>query len=149
MSTSRSPSLSGPSKKINSWVRPGVCEVRASALRPVSALIRLDLPTLERPANATSMPAIGGKVSTDGEAQKNCQSPANILRPCSISFASVSAVMRELSIQLPRHCEERSDEAIQFLLGALDCFASLAMTVLRRLLRGERRLQIVEQFNLH
>jgi hypothetical protein len=28
-----------------------------------------------------------------------------------------------------RHCEERSDEAIQFLLcGFLDCFASLAMT---------------------
>ena len=47
-------------KKISSWVRPGVCEVRASALRPVSALIRLDLPTLERPAKAISMPCIGG-----------------------------------------------------------------------------------------
>src|SRR6185437_15445339 len=88
-------------KKISSWVRPGVCEVRASALRPVSALIRLDLPTLERPANATSMPAIGGSVSTDGEAQKNCQSPANSFRPCSISFASVSAVMRRLPVALP------------------------------------------------
>ena len=72
----------GPSKKISSWVRPGVCEVRASALRPVSALIRLDLPTLERPANATSMPAIGGSVSIEGEAQMNCQSPANSFRPC-------------------------------------------------------------------
>ena len=30
-------------------MRPGVCEMRASWLRPVSALIRLDLPTLERP----------------------------------------------------------------------------------------------------
>ena len=49
-----------PLKKISSWVRPGVCEVRASARRPVSALIRLDLPTLERPANAISMPRIGG-----------------------------------------------------------------------------------------
>jgi hypothetical protein len=30
-----------------------------------------------------------------------------------------------------RHCEEQSDEAIQFLLpGFLDCFASLAMTIL-------------------
>ena len=31
---------------------------------------------------------------------------------------------------LNRHCEERSDEAIQSRLGlaALDCFASLAMT---------------------
>jgi hypothetical protein len=27
-----------------------------------------------------------------------------------------------------RQCEERSDEAIQFFLVALDCFASLAMT---------------------
>jgi hypothetical protein len=27
------------------------------------------------------------------------------------------------------HCEERSDEAIKFFLVALDCFASLAMTV--------------------
>ena len=98
MSTSRKPALSGPSKKISSWVRPGVCEVRASALRPVSALIRLDLPTLERPAKATSMPAIGGSVSIEGEAQKNCQSPANSFRPCSISFASVSVVMRRFPI---------------------------------------------------
>jgi hypothetical protein len=54
MSTRRKFAFSGPSKKISSWVRPGVCEVRASALRPVSALIRLDLPTLERPAKAIS-----------------------------------------------------------------------------------------------
>jgi predicted NAD/FAD-dependent oxidoreductase len=27
-----------------------------------------------------------------------------------------------------RHCEERNDEAIQFLDAAMDCFASLAMT---------------------
>src|SRR5882757_8173882 len=94
MSTSRNSAFFGPSKKISSWVRPGVCEVRASALRPVSALIRLDLPTLERPANATSMLAIGGRVSIDGEAQTNCHSPAKSFRPSSISFASVSAVMR-------------------------------------------------------
>jgi hypothetical protein len=32
-------------------------------------------------------------------------------------------------IAIPRHCEERSDEAIQpGLSAALDCFASLAMT---------------------
>ena len=63
-----------PQKKISSWVRPGVCEVRASAFRPVSALIRLDLPTLERPAKAISMPRIlrqrferarrGGEIAT-------------------------------------------------------------------------------------
>src|SRR6187399_977520 len=101
MSTSRRPAFSGPSKKISSWVRPGVCEVRASPLRPVSALIRLDLPTLERPANATSMLAIGGRVSIEGEAQTNCHSPAKSFRPSSISFASGSSVMRRLSI--PRH----------------------------------------------
>jgi hypothetical protein len=28
-----------------------------------------------------------------------------------------------------RHCEERSDEAIQFFRSPLDCFASLAMTI--------------------
>jgi hypothetical protein len=27
------------------------------------------------------------------------------------------------------HCDEQSDEAIQHALGALDCFASLAMTI--------------------
>src|ERR1700712_3486900 len=97
MSTRRKPALSGPSKKISSCVRPGVCDVRASALRPVSALIRLDLPTLDRPAKATSMPAIGGNVSIEGDAQMNCQSPAKSLRPCSISFASVSAFLRRLS----------------------------------------------------
>ena len=43
------------------------------------------------------MPAIGGSVSIEGEAQKNCQSPLKSLRPCSISVASGSAVMRKLS----------------------------------------------------
>ncbi len=33
-----------------------------------------------------------------------------------------------LPLFLRRHCEERSDEAIQNLSAALDCFASLAMT---------------------
>src|SRR5580704_15474701 len=33
---------------------------------------------------------------------------------------------------LLRHCEERSDEAIQDLAAALDCFAPLAMTPSRR-----------------
>jgi putative transcriptional regulator len=34
----------------------------------------------------------------------------------------------ERSIARPRHCEERSDEAIQNCAKCLDCFASLAMT---------------------
>jgi hypothetical protein len=78
-------SFEGPVKKISSWVRPGVFEVRASARRPVSALMRLDLPTLERPAKAISTPRIGGSTSIDPAAQANCQSPANSLRPASVS----------------------------------------------------------------
>src|SRR3984893_17421252 len=166
MSTSRKPALSGPSKKINSWVRPGVWEVRASALRPVSALIRLDLPTLERPANATPMPAIGGSVSLEGEAQKNCQSPANSFRPCSISFASMSGVMRWAfcSSSWPG-----SRPSTSFLLanvvktwmpGTRPGMTSWGSCVLHQaancpsgfrlgLLRGKRRPEIVEQFNLH
>src|SRR3974390_2605990 len=74
-----------PEKKINSWVRPGVREMRASALRPVSALTRLDLPTLERPANAISTPRIGGNDAGVAAAATNCQSLANSRRPASIS----------------------------------------------------------------
>ena len=54
MSTSRSRTGSPTSKKFSSWVRPGVLEVRARALRPVSRLSSDDLPTLERPAKAIS-----------------------------------------------------------------------------------------------
>ena len=75
----------GPVKKISSCVRPGVCDVRASARREVSALIRLDLPTLERPAKAISRPLIGGSAAAVPAAQANCQSPANSLRPASFS----------------------------------------------------------------
>src|ERR1700749_4083005 len=85
MSTRRRPTVFGPSKKINSWVGPGVCEVRASALRLVSALIRLDLPTLERPANAISTPAIDGNDAKDPAADRNRHSAAKSLRPVSLS----------------------------------------------------------------
>src|SRR5271167_1569544 len=131
MSTRRRPACVGPSKKISSWVRPGVLEVRASALRPVSALIRLDLPTLERPAKATSTPTIGGNVSIEGDAQMNLKSPANNLRPCSISFASGSAVMRG-SLQL-HHPSLRGALATKqsILAEKLDCFALLATTIER------------------
>src|SRR5947209_13196596 len=36
------------------WVHPGVLLVRARPRRPARALMALDLPTFERPANATS-----------------------------------------------------------------------------------------------
>src|SRR6476619_7251122 len=41
-------------------VRPGVLLTNASFLRAVIALIALDLPALERPANAISQPTSGG-----------------------------------------------------------------------------------------
>src|SRR5829696_4686105 len=79
--------LGSAEKKISSWVRPGVCEVRASALRPVSALIRLDLPTLERPAKAISTPRGFGSDSIEPAAVANCHSWANRRRPASRSAA--------------------------------------------------------------
>src|SRR5688572_8579403 len=44
------------SNKLTSCVRPGVLLVRAISLRRTMALIALDLPLLERPANAISAP---------------------------------------------------------------------------------------------
>src|SRR5579871_5852804 len=134
MSTSRRSDFPGTSKKISSCVRPGVCEVRARLLRPVSALMSEDLPTLERPAKATSAPAIGGSVSIEGAAQVNCQSPANSLRPRSISFASMSAFMRSVPAAysvVPGWCEAPDPEPRDSGLDAAhrpgmtstDCFA--------------------------
>src|SRR5262249_36691001 len=171
MSTSRSPALPGISKKISSWVRPGVCEVRARLLRPVSALIREDLPTLERPAKAISRPAIGGRVSIEGEAQTNCQSPANSFRPASISFASMSPVMRRTR---PRHCRAKARSAssrrvsrpstsLQSLPSKMwmpgtrrgmtnegtSAIAYVGLRLRLGLLPNEGRLDVVEQLNLH
>ena len=57
--------------------------------------MRLDLPTLERPANAISTPFIGGSRSAVPAAAVNCQSAAKSLRPASIS----AAVKRIMSLQ--------------------------------------------------
>src|SRR5271168_4530022 len=83
----------GPLKKINSWVRPGVLEVRAKALRPVSALMRLDLPTLDRPANAISGAAIPGSDLSELAAVAKFHSPANSRRPMSSSVLENSPSM--------------------------------------------------------
>src|SRR6266403_1690790 len=122
-------SRDGPVKKISSWVRPGVCEMRASARRPVSALIRLDLPTLERPAMATSMPRIGGSAPADRAAAANRQSPANSLRPASMS-AEVNAL--------------DGPPVMAGLITASRVYSALAL----RLLLGERSLEIVPQLDL-
>src|ERR1700704_74356 len=112
--------------------------------------MRLDLPTLERPANATSTLAIGGSVSIEGEAQTNCHSPANSFRPCSISFASVSAFMRRGFLEGAKAAwsslrAKRSNPPIRG--GSMDCFVALLLAMTRRAgsrllggLLGERRL---------
>ena len=65
---------SAPSaKKFSCWVRPGVWEVRASALRLVSAFSSEDLPTLERPAKAISGGPMGGSPSILAAAQMKSQ----------------------------------------------------------------------------
>src|ERR687894_86299 len=87
-STSRPPR----SKKLSCCVRPGVLETRASALCPVSAFSRLDLPTLERPQKATSGRPGGGSPSSRCAAWKKRQGRAKSSRPASISPARSSSV---------------------------------------------------------
>src|SRR5215510_2334113 len=130
----------GPAKKISSWVRPGVCEVRASALRPVSALIRLDLPTLERPANAISIPRIGGKTASEPAAAVKRQSPANSLRPRSIS-SEVNWVIQN-SLHGVALCRWRN---LNVWIAPLPTLPHL---LCRLLLPCEHALDIVEQLDL-
>src|SRR5215475_8105370 len=78
---------SSAAKNTSSWVRPGACEVLASPLRLVSALMRLDLPTLERPTNAISLPLIVGSEAADPAAETKRHSDANSRRPAPISPA--------------------------------------------------------------
>src|SRR5262245_26883200 len=54
------------------WVRPGVLLVRARPRRPASALMALDLPTLERPAKAISGGPSGGRSAGRAAARRNC-----------------------------------------------------------------------------
>ena len=83
---------------MSSCVRPGVRDVRASAARPVSALMSDDLPTFDRPAKAISGAPIGGKPSERAAAKTNSHSPANSLRPASIqSGATVPSLIRSAS----------------------------------------------------
>src|SRR5260370_23111112 len=127
MSTSRR--VAAPAKNTSCWVRPGVREVRAGALRPVSALIRLDLPTWGRAANAISMARVGGSAATLSEAAMNCQSPVNSLRPASVS------------------CGEKSVGRPRLSLGPSSGRAA-TVSALRRLLADEERLDVVPQLDL-
>ena len=70
------PGRAGAGRGKDQFLRPaGRVEVRASALRPVSALISEDLPTLERPAKAISGPAIAGSEASDDAADTKFNSP--------------------------------------------------------------------------
>src|SRR3546814_7812656 len=76
MSTSRKRSGSPTSKKLSSCVRPGVLDVRASPLRLVSAFSSDDLPTLDRPAKATSFTAMSGRNLRSGADLRKAMGPA-------------------------------------------------------------------------
>src|SRR5712692_9835409 len=60
-------------------VRPGVLLVRAKARRPTSALMALDLPTLERPAKAISGGPGGGRSATRAAARRNAASAKAVM----------------------------------------------------------------------
>src|SRR3954464_15821370 len=61
-------------------VRPGVLLVRASARRPASALMALDLPTFERPAKATSGGPGGGRSAMRPAARRNTACAKPVIR---------------------------------------------------------------------
>ena len=60
-----------------------IFDVRAKPLRPVSALSSDDLPTFERPANATSGTTGAGRCSRLGADFRKPTGPANVLRAAS------------------------------------------------------------------
>src|ERR1700722_1240857 len=85
-------------KKLICLVAPGVCDTRASACREVRALIRLDLPTFERPTKAISGRDSVGIASMVAAPATNSQSPANNLRP-SISCVTCSLSEKDFSAE--------------------------------------------------
>src|SRR5277367_45957 len=86
-----------PSRKKLIWrVRPGDCETRASALRPVSALMRLDLPTFERPTKAISGSSGGGIASLFAAPAMNSQGPANRRLAAAISSVENSLTRQRI-----------------------------------------------------
>src|SRR6478752_8601130 len=103
MSTSRScPSLPRV-KKLSSRVRPGVTDTRARLVRPVSALIRLDLPTLERPAKQISgLPSVG-RPSILTTPLTKLHPPLNSASPRAISaFENSASIVEVMAMLHPR-----------------------------------------------
>src|SRR3954468_20842873 len=69
-------------------VRPGVLLVRAKPLRPSSALMALDLPTLERPAKAISGGPTGGRSAGLPADKRNCACAKGFIRKAEILIKS-------------------------------------------------------------
>src|SRR5687767_382910 len=85
-------------------VRPGVLLVRAKPLRPSSALMALDLPTLERPAKASSAgPGTGRSAglpadSTNRDWEKGFIRKAEILIKSRLSNAGGEGMIRACAL---------------------------------------------------
>jgi len=91
-------------KKFSCWVRPGVELVRARPRRPTMRLIADDLPTLERPANATSGKSPSGRKSSDGADSRNSTRPENSRRASSTaSSCSLTSWFRSALARGRRH----------------------------------------------
>ena len=66
-----------------------MCDVRAKVWRPVRALIRDDLPTLERPAKAISGGPIGGKRLQTRDLRVNFSERSSVIEPLQLAFGVV------------------------------------------------------------
>jgi hypothetical protein len=77
------------------------------------------------------VPLVERRQASAPEAEGRREPPSPWRAPCAVCARAVEyrVCRRSASFLLfVRHCEERSDEAIQNLSAALDCFASLATT---------------------
>src|SRR5690606_10624205 len=161
MSTSWNRVGSPTSKKFNSCVRPGVTDVRAIALRPVTALMSELLPTFERPAKATSGKSASGRKSSEGAESRNSTRPENsrrassrrsgssisVLRPCERSEASRN-VGAHRSGSLPRYAPRNDGGRARSPLGLVPVRRSRLVGSLLLGRRLELRVLRIEVFLL-
>src|SRR5882672_3849859 len=111
--------MPGASKKLSSCVRPGVLEVRASPRRLTRALIRLDLPTLERPAKAISCRSAAGRNCSSGTLLTNCHGRLNSASPAA-SSSGVKSVILPLPILSQNGEREPVPHPLRAFLAAQD-----------------------------
>src|SRR5687768_7003120 len=89
-------------KKFSSRVRPGVTDTRARLFCPVSALFRLDFPTLDRPAKVTSGGPPCGSPSALFTPLMKLQGARNSASPLAISLRGSTIVLAGLLRRRPR-----------------------------------------------